>query len=72
MLRKIIHAVDGLWDSLVLWLRPTFQVRRTKEKEGINIERNVPGKVFAGNGIWMNQFHPNASIGVASISDESN
>lgn len=34
MQRKKTRAVGGLWDPLVLGLRPTFQVRKTKEKEG--------------------------------------
>lgn len=37
MQRKKIHAVGGLWDPLVLGLRPTFQVRKTKEKEGMTL-----------------------------------
>lgn len=72
MLSKITHVVGGLWESPFLWLRPTFQVRRTKEKRRYDMEINVPGKVFAGNGVSMDQFHPNSSTGVASISDENN
>lgn len=44
---------------------------KDKGKGRYATERNVPGKAFAGNGVWLDQCHPNGSTGVASTSEES-
>lgn len=46
--------------------------QKNKGKGRRDTRRNVPGKVVAGNGVWMDQFHPNGSRGIACISEESN